>query len=85
MLDRLSTILAGLSGGGKKFVTDDFLPPAEPRLADVPSYQLYMCLAFLIRRGLVRRHGRSGYTVECQPAADLPAAAKAAWDALPIR
>lgn len=83
VLDRLGAVLADLGTEGRKFVTDQILPPAEPRLADVPSYQVYLCLAFLIRRGLVRRHGRSGYTVECHRAADLPTAVKAAWEALP--
>ena len=50
---------------------------------DVPSYQAYLCLAWLVAAGLVSRHGRQGYTVAA--AGDVDAAVEAAWQALPKR
>jgi uncharacterized protein YkuJ len=45
----------------------------------VPTYQVYLVFAMLREHGLLKRHGREGYTVECE---DLRSAAKAVWDGL---
>jgi hypothetical protein len=68
------------------------MPPAETGLADCPSYQVYMCLAFVVRTGLLTRHGRQGYTIPdtAEPAgqggqAGFVRAVAAAYAALPVR
>jgi hypothetical protein len=47
---------------------------------DSPTYQFYVCLAWLRSVGLVVQHGRQGYTVP--DPAKLKSAAGAAWTAL---
>jgi hypothetical protein len=47
---------------------------------EIPPYQVYLCLAWFRKLGLIRQHGREGYTVG-QPATLLKDVA-AAWDAL---
>ena len=88
-LGRVAAVVGDLGRGGRRFTTEQMFPSdaaSDPApLAGVPSYQVYLCLAFLIRRGLVRRHGRAGYTVEGGGAADLRAGVEAAWASLPVR
>ena len=80
VLDRLAALLSEIGAAGRQFVTDSLLPPAETRLMDVPSYQVYLCLAFLIRGGFVRRQGRAGYTVVGGLADELCGAVASAWN-----
>jgi hypothetical protein len=84
-LDQLVAVLTDLGKGGHLFTTDSLIPPAEPRMEGIPSYQIYLCLGFLVRRGLVRRHGRQGYAIEGIKPRELPAAVAAAWEALAAR
>jgi hypothetical protein len=85
VVERLVKLLLVIGVEGKQFNTERILPPVEKALADVPSYQVYLCLAFLVIKGLVRKHGRSGYTISPEHAADLSAAVNAQWNALPAR
>lgn len=84
VLLRMATILDELGTNGRHFSTDEFLPPREKRLAGIPSYQLYLCLAFLLRLGMICRHGRAGYTTapDCYP---LKSHADRAWSELSAR
>ncbi len=81
VLDRLTTLVTKLGAGGRRFTTEQILPPGEDQLADLPSYQVYLCLALLVRTGLLVRHGRQGYTVP--EGADLKQAVDQAWSNLP--
>lgn len=82
VLDRLATLLGEIGAAGRQFATDSLLPPVETRLKDVPSYQVYLCLAFLIRGSFVRRQGRAGYTVVGGLADELRGAVASAWNAV---
>jgi hypothetical protein len=55
----------------------------ERRLAELPSYQAYLCLAWLVVAGVLEKHGRQGYTVNA--AGDLDAVVESAWQQLPRR
>ena len=81
VLDRLTSLVTKLGAGGRRFTTEQILPPGEDQLADLPSYQVYLCLALLVRTGLLVRHGRQGYTVP--EGADLKQAVDQAWSNLP--
>lgn len=85
VLDDLVSLLCEIGASGAKFLTEDLVPPSESRLKDVPVYQTYLCLAFLIRRGLVRKHGRSGYTVEPVMRSNPIDAIGSAWNELSAR
>ncbi|MFN9371247.1 MAG: hypothetical protein ACK6D3_05110 [Planctomycetaceae bacterium] len=57
----------------KEFTSDDILPLVAVDGVEVPSYQVYLCLAWLRELGLITKEGRQGYfvprgvdvTVEC--------------------
>lgn len=52
------------------------------RQGDIPSYQTYLCLAWLRHENLIERHGRQGYTISVQ---DLASAIKERWQSLPTK
>lgn len=49
---------------GRQFRMDVLLPLTEPATgAAIPAYQAYVAVAWLKASGLVRQHGRKGYTI----------------------
>jgi hypothetical protein len=84
VLDRLTELLIKIGDRGQQFTTEHILSRFQQQTPVVPSYQIYLCLAFLVRQGLVRRRGRSDYSTENE-AGDFSAAVKAAWDKLSPR
>jgi len=58
----------------------ELLPLKSPSGEEVPSYQVYLCLAWLRRLGLIDPHGREGYTIK-EPGT-LARDVSLAWDAL---
>jgi len=62
---------------------EQVLPLRNSDGEEVPSYQSYLCLAWLRELGLVRQHGRQGYSVK--PRIDLRREATMAWEALSAR
>ena len=53
------------------------MPLHDQSGAELPSYQAYLCLAWLVAAGLLERHGRQGYTIP--NAQDLDRDLDAAW------
>ncbi len=52
------------AGGAKRLVSSNkFLPLVDSDDVEVPSYQSYLCIAWLVQEGFLGRHGRRGYTV----------------------
>ncbi|GAH04275.1 unnamed protein product, partial [marine sediment metagenome] len=47
----------------KLFQVDEILPIADSEGHEIPSYQVYVTLAWLISTGLVEKKGRDGYLV----------------------
>jgi hypothetical protein len=83
ILDRLVTRIVEVGSSGERFTTEEILPLLDERNAELPSYQAYLCLAWLVIAGLLERHGRQGYTVSV--AGDLQHAVEAQWEQLPHR
>jgi hypothetical protein len=66
----------------RKLLTgDEMLAACSEKKAPVVSYQLYVVLGWLQQQGLIRRHGRSGYSVP-EPAR-ITVETERAWRALP--
>jgi hypothetical protein len=63
-----------------RFSMNDILPLTAASGEEVPSYQPYLCLNWLRSSGLIRQHGRQGYSIQ-QPN-DLPASIEAEWKQL---
>ena len=56
--------LLSVGRNGQLITSDDFLPVRDPEDgADVPSYQSYLALGWLVEIGVAHKHGRQGYTL----------------------
>lgn len=82
VVDTLAAAIAGRFGNGKLFAVEDLLPLKDPNGgSEIPSYQAYVALAWLRLAGLLKRHGRRGYSVES--ASGLADALVTSWQRLP--
>jgi hypothetical protein len=50
---------------------------------EIPTYQTYLCIAWLRQRGLLEQHGRQGYS--CGSPSSLKQVMDESWDELPLR
>lgn len=82
VLERLSEQIDKVGAGGAVFTSEQILPPGEQALADLPTYQVYLCLAFLVQHGVVHKLGRQGYSIAPESAVDIRAAASNAFEKL---
>ena len=48
---------------GQEFTTEDILPLEGTDGAEIPSYQAYLCLAWLRMEGVIVKDGRQGYFI----------------------
>lgn len=81
VLDRLLDRLLDVSVKGRRFTSDQLFPLTDERGDEIPAYQPYLCLAWLISIGVVSRHGRQGYTLPV-PASFARSAIDRAWNSL---
>ncbi len=77
----LARTIVEAGGSNGMVATDVFFPLHDPDDdSEVPSYQAYVVLAWLVETGVVMKHGRQGYTV---PSGDsLSHQLEKRWDAL---
>jgi hypothetical protein len=80
---RLVAAIKRVAVQDERFTTEDIMPLHDDQGAELPSYQSYLCLAWLVVAGVLDKHGRQGYTVSA--GADLDAAVESAWQQLPRR
>jgi hypothetical protein len=81
----LSRALQRLAAHRKRVTMDDLLPLQDSANgSEVPSYQAYLCLAWLRTLRLIKQHGRQGYSLS-HGGADLPSLVQKHWDTLPKR
>jgi hypothetical protein len=73
----------GLLRAGRRVTVDEMMPVKLPDGREIPSYQVYLSLAWLRGCGLVAQHGRNGYSVPNRK--DLAARLGAEWARLPER
>jgi hypothetical protein len=64
VLKLLASVLSKVAAGSKRITMRQVLPLTDrTNGSEVPSYQTYLCLAWLRSIGLVRQHGRQGYSI----------------------
>lgn len=63
VLKSVTDTLSRLGRKGRIFSTDEVLPLRDPQGAEVPAYQVYVCIALLKMTGLIEQHGRQGYSI----------------------
>ena len=84
VVDLLAATLANLGSDGRRFTMEEVLPHMKLRDGlDVPTYQTYLCLAWLRDAGLLHQHGRQGYSVSTE--GPLSEQVKSRWRDLPLK
>jgi hypothetical protein len=84
VLDVLAESILAVSRTRKRFTVEDLVPLRHPQEGtEIPSYQTYLCVAWLRQEGLLRQHGRDGYTLARD--SDLKVALTALLSKLPDR
>lgn len=63
VLDTVAAVALELGSGERLFTSEALLAHKASGLAEVPPYQSYLCLAFLLHHGLLLRVGRSRYAL----------------------
>lgn len=82
VVELLAAAIAKRAANGRQFTSDDIFPLKDSQDgSEVPSYQAYAALAWFKTSGLVRPHGRRGYTAKNQGAS--PGILSSAWERLP--
>ena len=74
--------LIRIAAASKLFSTEELFPVFAPDDTEIPSYQAYLCLAWLRHEGLVTKEGRQGYAVP-DPKNLVNSAVEPRWLALP--
>jgi hypothetical protein len=83
VLNALVPAIARFGAGGKRFTMDAVLPLKDASGSEVPDYQTYLCLAWLRTMGLIKQHGRQGYSLPRN--GDISNAAESEWNRLSTR
>jgi hypothetical protein len=82
VVDALTAAIAMRSRNGKLFRVEGLLPLKDLQdQREIPSYQAYVALAWLKLGGMVKQHGRRGYSI--RKSTRLSEAAVALWQQLP--
>jgi len=82
VLTALACALAKIGADGRVFSTDRILPLKDSAdNTEIPTYQLYVCLALLKQVGLIDQHGRQGYSIP--EVKEFAQAVESAWRQLP--
>ena len=64
----------------KIYSTEELLPVTDRNEQDIPSYQVYICIAWLKEIGILSQNGRQGYSISNSE--DVLVTAENAWIAL---
>jgi len=81
VIDALAAAIARQAGNGKLFTAEELFPLKDPQDgSEVPGYQAYVALAWLKATGLVKAHGRRGYTTKV--GAHVPNSVPTAWQSV---
>jgi len=83
VLTLLARTLSNCAEAQGLFTMDAKLPLKTDDGNELPTYQVYVALAWMRETGLVRQHGRRGYSID--PGCNLQIAVVDAWNKLPVR
>ncbi len=76
------TALSSAAVRKNRFVVEAIMPLKNSRDgSEIPSYQVYLCLAWMRQQDLIIQHGRQGYSLK--PKIDLMSTAKELFTLLP--
>ena len=80
VVDFLVKVIKKKAVPGELFTTDELMPLRDDGGNELPSYQSYLCLGWLVSISAIARHGRQGYTLRSTD--ELEPCVRAAWQAL---
>jgi hypothetical protein len=81
VVSALTAAIEKHSRNGKRFTVENLLPLKDLQdQSEIPSYQVYVALAWLKLGNLIKQHGRRGYSLK--RSTRLPGAAEALWQQL---
>ncbi len=84
LLDLLTSSIQHLAVNDARFTVEQLLPLIDLEdETETPSYQTYLCIAWLREHNLLEQHGRQGYSVP--HGADLGSRVEKAWNATVLR
>lgn len=83
VVDLLIVHIKAKKGVGARFVADDIFPLRDIKRVEIPSYQAYLALAWLVHEGVVTKYGREGYLLK--PTAVAKEQIAQLWENLPSR
>jgi len=83
VVHQLTDAMTKASSANPLVTMDEIFPLMSSEGDEVPSYQSYLCLAWLKDVGFIRKHGRKGYSLK--PNIELNRDAATAWNQLPSR
>lgn len=83
VLKTLAERMAQQTANGRRVFSTEHLLPLDgaDRGEEVPNYQAYACIALLKQTGLIKQHGRRGYSIP--RTADFKGDVEAVWNKLP--
>ena len=68
VLALLTAAIGQAAANGKRFTISKVVPLVDPAdHSDVPEYQVYAAVAWLRAVGVLKQHGRQGYTLSAKP------------------
>lgn len=82
VVDRVACELERLAAQEKAISLELLRPDKNENLSDVPVYQIYLAIAFLIKQGIVGRRGRSRYFIARGITSPLTKVVDREWDLL---
>ncbi|MFN4241825.1 MAG: hypothetical protein ACK4PI_01160 [Tepidisphaerales bacterium] len=85
VLDKVVAVALELGSGERLFTSEALLAHKPSGLAEVPPYQSYLCLAFLLHHGFLVRVGRSRYALAAGREFGFRDAVARAVGTLPLR
>jgi hypothetical protein len=84
VVDHVIGYIKAKKGLGAKFVAADIFPMKDQRTKEeIPSYQAYLALSWLVQEGVIVKYGREGYALK--PTAGSSDQISRLWEALPAR
>jgi hypothetical protein len=64
VLELLTATIMRVGAARARFALDDVIPLIDTeREAEVPTYQVYLCIAWMRKQELITQHGRQGYSI----------------------
>ena len=63
VLGQITAAIRDLARAGSRFTVEEILAGIAAKGAEIPSYQTYLCIAWMRENALLEQHGRQGYSL----------------------